>query len=456
MAKINYKQKVLDYLVQRANEYIQRDILISETGISKSRLSEILNSIREDGYIIDSPPRSGMLKLLQGNDQNIIPAIKDSDLRMWLIIFILSRYGSLSFRDLVLKILSIKDYDMEYSLKISGRKAYDDNHLIKSIRSENSSEMTDPDTIDVASEHLSVTTLRKDLTALREMGIVAIKQDTKVRYELTGKAPYIITLSDDSLYSFCQHYEEHMTTTTELLPVRNVYQKAKMIMNLEGADYTQRVFGKTNQISQKQIDTFNRFIAHPYKTNRLFINSAYRDKKRHDLISVCLLFYSVETGFFYALCENHTKNSMESVRLDYIDGITDTEEKNTVFHNESCFKVYEEMFGAGYEREVHHVKVLVQDFGNNITPRFRNLCGLRNEASFRPIENPPEGCIYSYIYEDNVRGLEDFARYLRSFGYSVLALEPPELKEKMLKSYHRTLEKYDKLESLIIKNEKDR
>ncbi|WP_022755843.1 WYL domain-containing protein [Butyrivibrio fibrisolvens] len=446
MAKKDYKQIVLNYLLQHADKNINRDTLIAVTGISKSRLSEILASIRKDGYTITTPPRSGIIKLEQGKDQVVLPAIKDSDIRQWLIIFLLSRYGSLSFRELVLKTLSIKEYDPEYTLKIDDKKAYDDNNLIKSLRSQASSAIFDDD-IDVAGDYISITTLRKDLTDLRKKGLVTLKNGRKSTYKLTSKAPNIITLSEDSLFEFCQKHEEYLSTTSELLPAKQAYNKIKKLIAWDGSEYKQRRFGKINHISKKQIDKFNNFISHPYKTNRITLHSEYNGKVRHDTVSVGLLFYSVETNVFYALCYNHTQNRIEADRLEYIDRIIDEKQPNTIYHSKKYYQIYNEMFGAGFDKELYHVKVLVSGYSHN-KERFTILRSIRENALFREIPNPPDGCIYKYVYEDDIRGLDDFARFLRSFGYSVLALEPPQLKEKMIESYNKIIVKNQKLDGV--------
>lgn len=446
MSKNDYKKSVVQYLLDHANESIKRDDLIAHTGISKSRLSEILNSIREDGYTIMSPPRSGSIILEHNNAQIVLPNLKDSDLRQWLILFLLSRYGSLSFRELVLKTLSIKEYDYEYSLKYNNKKAYDNNSLIKSIRLETSSFLEDED-IDVANDYISITTLRKDLTTLRNAGLVSLKGGRKTTYELTSKAPYIIPISGDSLSEFCLKYEEHVSAISELLPIKSAYSKIQQLIAWEGAENEHRRFGKINQIDDFQIKKFNDFICHPYKTNLITLHSKYNNKERHDTISVGLLFYSIETNTFYTLCYNHTQERIEADRLDYIDYITDEEMPNTIFHSEEYYRIYNEMFGPGYYPEMYHVKVLLQDFGN-VVLRFKNLSSIRNKSSIRLIESPPDGCIYKYVYEDDIRGLDDFARFLRTFGLSVLVMEPPELKEKMKRTYNRVIEKYTEMDGL--------
>lgn len=447
MAKKNFKQIVLDYLLQYPNENVNRDTLIAKTGISKSRLSEILESIRQDGYTIATPPRSGIIKLETTDDQVVLPAIKDSDIRQWLILFLLSHFGPLSFRELILKTLCIKEYAPDYSLKINDKKAYDDNNLIKSIRYQKSSNTSDED-IDVAGDYISITTLRKDLNILIKNGLVALKNGRKSIYELTSKAPTIITSSEDSLFEFCRKHEEYLSTTSELLPVKQAYNKIKELIAWDGSESKQRRFGKINKISEDQIRKFNNFISHPYKTNRITIHSEYNGNVRHDTVSVALLYYSVENSVFYALCYNHTKNRIEADRLEYIDTITDEKQKNTIFHSQKYYQIYNEMFGPGFNKEVYHVKVLYSDSYNNIKTRFDNLSSIREYATIREIGNPPDDCPYKYVYEDNIRGLEDFARFLRSFGSSVLALEPPELTKKMVYTYNRIIKKNEKMDGI--------
>ena len=48
--------------------------------------------------------------------------------------------------------------------------------------------------------------------------------------------------------------------------------------------------------------------------------------------------------------------------------------------------------------------------------------------------------------EDTIRGLNDFANYLRKFGYGCKVIEPKELKEKMIFSVKRALDRYNEIE----------
>lgn len=450
MSKKDYKHLVLEYLKKNINKDVPRDELVDATGISKSRLSEILNSIKADGYTILTPPRSGLIRLIPTDKQVILPDIKDRDLRQWTILFLLSVFGPLTFRDIILKSLQMKDYghfDLELLLKDKERKAYSDAQLIKALRKNSSTDTFEEEELRVAKDIISVTTLRKDLNALRQADLIRIREAKQVTYELTDKAPLIIPISEDSLYDFCQKYEDAASSMSELEPVKQAYSKIQNLICLDGSDYSQRKFGKINQISKNQIDSFNRFIAHPYKTNQLKITSELKNETTTCLYSVALLYYVVETGAFYALGRNQTEKSIHPIRIDYLKAIEDTSKKNTVFHHPDYYQIYNEMFAAGFDSKVSHVKVLIQDF-SNVLSRFQNLHGVRKSSKLYYLDNPPEDCIYSYVYEDDIRGIYDFARFLRSFGSSVLALEPIELRDAMIYTYTHSRDAY-----MVLNNE---
>jgi len=444
MAK-EYQAAVLNYLKDNANSAVTRDELIQHTGISKSRLSEVLNSIKNNGFTISTPPRSGLIILETTDEEIILPELKDSDIRQWLIIFLLSRYKALTFRELVCRTLQIKDYtffESDYLSELDDNPAYDDNHLIKVLR-ENNNILSTSENPSVAKNLLSITGMRKDLTFLRDLGLVTIERNAQTKYTLTSVAPLLLPVNQDRLYDFCVRQESTLSTTSELLPVKIAYEKIKNVISYEQYDLNQHRFGKINQISKEQIEKLNDFISHPYNTNLLQLNTSYNGIERHNTFATGLLFYSVETSAFYALGYSFSHARTETIRIEWLSNIIDLPEANTIFHSKEYYEKYNDMFSAGYDDTAYPVKVLFQDFGN-IPTRFLNLTKVRKNAAISLIENKPDNCIYQYIYTDTIRGLSDFARFLRGFGYSVLAMEPPELRQMMINTYTRSLSFYEK------------
>ena len=441
---IDYKTQILELLKSKPNEYITRDELMVKTGISKSRLSEIIKSISNDGYSIDSPSRSGLIKLDVSESSYVFPTIKDSDIRKWLILFLLSKYEKLTFRELLIKLLYLKDANIDNSEILidpnSDKTAYDNNNLIKNIRN-NSIDSFYDDYVDVAKDIISVTSLRSDLNDLKDAGIVSMIKSKHTTYQLTSKAPYIIPISEDSLFEFCLKYERSASSTSDIKPLKQAYGKIQKLINIENDDINLKRFGKSNDISPKQIDAFNNFTSYPYKTNLLELSYSRKGEIQCDIFAVGLLFYSVETGEFYVLGKNILKNRTESRRIDRFLNISPSTETHNEFHANKYYRIFEEMFSSQYEEKIYNVKVLFQDFGN-VKKRFQDLKKIRSNSNIKAISSPPENCPYSFVYTDTIRGLSDFARYLRGFGMSVLAVEPSELKEKMLFTYERIIKEY--------------
>ncbi len=435
--KNDYKTAVLDYLKKNPGVNITRDVLMSKTKVSKSRLTEVLHSIRVDGYTLITPPRSGIVRLEISDNMNILPPIKDYDIRRWLILFLLSINEKLTFIELLSKLLYMHDNsseELEILTDIRNQNSiFDDSALIKALR--NNLAFSE-DTIDVAKDMISVTAFRKDLNTLRKQGLISMTKSFHTEYQLTNAAPYIIPISGDTLYQFCQHYSESVSSISEVTPLKQAYERIKHLIGYEDCDVSNGMFGRINDIKQEQIDSFESFVVHPYKTNLLKIDGV--------AFAVGLIFYSVETENFYVLGKNVTDARIECRRIDRIKDIKVLEDKHKEYHIKKYYRIYEEMFSAHYEDTAYKVKVLYTDFGN-VHKRFSDLQSVRTNATIRKIVDKQEDCDYDYVYEDTIRGLSDFAKYLRGFGISVLALEPTELKEKMLFTYNRIVAKYEEL-----------
>ncbi|WP_022778298.1 WYL domain-containing protein [Butyrivibrio sp. AE3009] len=441
--KRDYQSAVLDILKKHINEDVSRTEIMQKTNISKSRLSEVLLSIKANGYVIVTPPRSGIVRLEEKSSCEVLSPIKDSDIRQWLILFLLSKYEKLSFNELLIKTIALRDYNIDQMRVLidsdNPSKHYDNANLIKNLRknlldaSENG---------DVAKDIASVTVLRQDLSKLCKEKLVACEKGKHTKYRLSNAAPYIIPLSGDSLYEFCQRYEESASSATDSVLLKQTYAKITNLINLEGKDSDQHRFGRINDITQEQIDSFNIFIQSGYKSNLIQLDYEARGRKNTYIFSVGLLFYSPDTSFFYALGKNITTGYTTSLRLDRMSNVTTLDEPSDQYHQQCYYNILEEMFSAAYEDNVYHVKVLFQRF-SNVHKRFYDLCQVRKNAIIREIDNKPDDCIYDYIYEDTIRGISSFERYLRSFGFSVLALEPPKLKQDMIETYTKIAANYE-------------
>ena len=52
-----------------------------------------------------------------------------------------------------------------------------------------------------------------------------------------------------------------------------------------------------------------------------------------------------------------------------------------------------------------------------------------------------------YYYEDDIIGFQGFQRWIRSYGTSIVVLEPESLKNEVVQQAHEVLKKYEQAKS---------
>ena len=87
-----------------------------------------------------------------------------------------------------------------------------------------------------------------------------------------------------------------------------------------------------------------------------------------------------------------------------------------------------------------HVKIRVRNETRNLINKLKKDVILRAETSKLYIKDG------SWYYEDDILGINDFRRWLRGYGSSLVVLEPKSLIKQITSGYHKTLEYYDILE----------
>ena len=436
--KNNAKEILIDYLLANSGVDISRESIIQNTGISKSRLSELINAIRSDGYEIITPNRSGIVRLESAKIINT--DITPKEVRQWLIILTLSKLGTATYIELICGILSIADSTYLYD-KISTDDNYSDMDILEYLKEYNSGAKYDID------QNLPLPTFRKDLRALIQDGFIEKKRmqykgGIHVIYSISEKSPAILFESEDELFDFMSFYDTFKNSFSNTKPLETLYKKCANIYDWASYDSSTQIYGKSNRIDKQQLKYLNNFVKYPYKTKTLEITYLARDEAMKLTISSGLLFYSVETNSFYLLCFNMDNKSIMQLRLDRIVSIREGDEKNKKYRSNTFLNIYEEMFSASFEPEKTHVKVIFQDFGN-IKERLSALHNKRKFSKLYDISPLSEEIPHSIMYEDDLRGVSAFARYLRSFGSSALVLEPSSLQALMIQSNQLTLKNYE-------------
>ena len=436
--KNNAKEILIDYLLANPGVDISRESIIQNTGISKSRLSELINAIRSDGYEIITPNRSGIVRLESAKIINT--DITPKEVRQWLIILTLSKLGTATYIELICGILSIADSTYLYN-GISTDDNYSDMDILEYLKENNSGAKYDID------QNLPLPTFRKDLRALIQDGFIEKKRmqykgGIHVIYSISEKSPAILFESEDELFDFMSFYDTFKNSFSNTKPLETLYKKCANIYDWASYDSSTQIYGKSNRIDKQQLKCLNNFVKYPYKTKTLEITYLARDEAMKLTISSGLLFYSVETNCFYLLCFNMDNKSIMQLRLDRIASIREGDEKNKNYRSNTFLNIYEEMFSASFEPEKTHVKVIFQDFGN-IKERLSALHNKRKFSKLYDISPLSEEIPHSIMYEDDLRGVSAFARYLRSFGSSALVLEPFSLQALMIQSNQLTLKNYE-------------
>ncbi len=100
----------------------------------------------------------------------------------------------------------------------------------------------------------------------------------------------------------------------------------------------------------------------------------------------------------------------------------------------------------GTEYKVHenpvHVKLRISAETSNIIEKIRNDTALRRQTCKLYYDGN------DYYYEDDILGMPDFRRWLRSYGSSITVLEPQSLINEVIDSARKTLSYYENLNTI--------
>lgn len=427
MSKVyNSKEDLISYLNNHLGQDVSRLDIIKDTGISKARLSEQIKELKSEGYNIVTPPRSGLVRLTQGEISQTIMA---ADVRQWLIIYILSKEKRCTYVELIQHLLGLNDSAYMLESKTPWG-VYKDSEIQEAIGSD-------------ISGLLSVYTLRKDLQQLMdlkyvEQGKIRDKDGLHDKYWLSEGAPSILFEDDDKVADFFNYASEPLVTAVQ--PLESAIDKLKNIYNWDEEDKVIAFLGRSRSIAKEEMDCLNQFLLYPYKENQLDITYYIKEKESHSKIMVGRLFFSTETGCFYVLCKEEAKKGRQIPKIKKLTGIKAAKPigVNTFWKSQEAKKIYEEIL-TGSEDAPEQVVVLFKDT-DNIIEQVKGLQGLRPFSKLKKLEKPIED--YDYVYTDTVRGTTNMANYLRSFGVNALALAPEKLRKNMKRTYDKTIDLY--------------
>ena len=108
--------------------------------------------------------------------------------------------------------------------------------------------------------------------------------------------------------------------------------------------------------------------------------------------------------------------------------------KNDIYNDEYYINIYKEMFSISTEQP-EEIRVEIKKFAN-VQNKFETLSYRRDDA--KVIDKDKD----HFIYEDKIRGIADFAKYLRQYGRCIQIVEPAKLRDEMKADLSRHEERY--------------
>lgn len=198
-------------------------------------------------------------------------------------------------------------------------------------------------------------------------------------------------------------------------------------------------YGKT-YLAQQQINILYGKL-NPVPFDRRVLSVRYRAKNGilTILFSTGLIVYSVEKNRMYLLGRSHVQNTerLTIINLDTVIDIRETDLPNTHYQTQEFRKIYTEMFSISIE-PLTHVRV-----------RFQNLPHIEAKLKILSLHRKAT-CRFAYtgdyiLYEDDLRGINDFRNYLRSFGHHYTLLEPLDTAVSIRENLQQHLSVYEEL-----------
>lgn len=149
-----------------------------------------------------------------------------------------------------------------------------------------------------------------------------------------------------------------------------------------------------------------------------------------------MIVYVLEKDTIYLMGKNYNTEDKENIiiRINQITKIEALDEEHEHFNSTEFQEIHKTMFSISVDEPADVIVEFTNVF--NIKKKLTQLCAQRPTAKkLQYIDD-------KIIYQDTIRGLPDFANYLRRFGRSCHVIEPPALQDMITFSVNRSLERY--------------
>ena len=391
------RQQIIDFI--KENGPVKSGSICEALSLSRSSLSDDINAINAQTSVLTSPKRGYYAYAPEaGKDfsDGILRGKLDSiHIRQWYILALLST-GPYSFESL-LEELQEESFRCGESTLHADLKALQDKGYVTSS-AENG-------------EYL-----------YRSYMLYPVSREELARYHSQKKKMNSGSRIQISAYDTIEKKIEHSIPDKSLV-IKKTYA---------------RHTGKQNTLSAVQLDLLQQFQHYPYATHVLEVPYVTNTGKLITCsFSTGLILYSVETSRIYLLGKDKKKQNiiiaLDRIQLDRIEVLSF---HNYCYRSQEFFRIEEEMFSISVKDPVA-VRVRFHNVPF-VTSKIEYLHKMRKHSTIERSNDDTE-----IVYTDTLRGIPDFARYLRRFGHHALAEEPEELKDMMLYTSRKVLELYE-------------
>ena len=210
-------------------------------------------------------------------------------------------------------------------------------------------------------------------------------------------------------------------------------------------------YGKQFSGTKRISDFFSIINNIDYKHHQVIFSM--NDETCITAIIACIL-YSMDTDSVYVMCINPNKDDdiffINALRIKKCTEHLNISSNDVVFDTAKYIDLYTKLFGPEIDTlEPHHVKIKFQNVFN-VRNKILQLCNIRNHRNDSNIDKPSHARISDinnqyFIYEDEIIGLYSFASYLRKFGSACEVIEPSLLRNMMINTCLRTMQRYQEL-----------
>lgn len=293
------------------------------------------------------------------------------------------------------------------------------------------------------------TTATKYINELLSEGEIR-KNPVDKKLTLTGKtiSPQL-DLSDDEIFRLLDLVENTPPGSPYYKALLSIYKKLELqlgTMDANSPTYSNFViYGRQHSLLSHLPQQFSSLTTFDYRKKVLKVTYARHNKQPLQIhLAIGLVVYSEDKDDIYIIGKKFSPEKETFVVEDVIllltslQAVEETHWEHSFYQDGYYMKIFEEMFSISVE-PIEKVVVRIQATPN-LERKFKTLAAHRHHSTLTTEAFGNQTKLLTYT--DSVRGLSDFAAFLRQFSWSVTVLGPQALRDKMKFSIHRSLEAY--------------